>query len=76
MYEPNLYETDDELEQALYAAFGREPAPDTLIMRVEQRLLRRPPCTGCPDLRFAVACRHAAPGRAFGRSPRMLPSSR
>ena len=39
MYEPNLYETDEEFEQALYAAFGREPAPHTLIMHVEQRLL-------------------------------------
>ncbi len=39
MYDPNLYETDEEFEQALYAAFDREPAPDTLIMRVEQRLI-------------------------------------
>jgi len=39
MYDPNLYETDEEFEQALYAAFDREPAPHTLIMRVEQRLL-------------------------------------
>jgi protein TonB len=38
MYDPNLYETDEEFEQALYAAFDREPAPLTLIMRVEQRL--------------------------------------
>ena len=45
MYETNLYETDDELEQALYTALGREPAPDTLIMRVERRLFaaRRAP---------------------------------
>jgi periplasmic protein TonB len=39
MYDPNLYETDEEFEQALYAAFDREPAPHTLIVRVEQRLL-------------------------------------
>jgi periplasmic protein TonB len=38
MYEHNLYETDEEFEQALYAAFERESAPRTLIMRVEQRL--------------------------------------
>ena len=38
MYETDLYQTDDELEQALYAALGREPAPDTLILRVERRL--------------------------------------
>jgi protein TonB len=38
MYEPN-YETDEEFEQALQAAFVREPAPATLILRVEQRLL-------------------------------------
>ena len=45
MYETDLYQTDDELEQALYAALGREPAPDTLIMRVERRLFaaRRAP---------------------------------
>jgi protein TonB len=44
MYEPN-YETDEEFEQALQAAFVREPAPATLILRVEQRLLaaRRTP---------------------------------
>ena len=40
MFETDLYQTDDELEQALYAALGREPAPDTLILRVE----RRAPC--------------------------------
>ena len=27
MYDPNLYETDEDFEQALYAAFDREPAP-------------------------------------------------
>ncbi len=45
MYETDLYQTDDELEQALYAALGREPAPDTLILRVERRLFaaRRAP---------------------------------
>jgi protein TonB len=45
MYEPNLYETDEEFELALYAAFEREAAPHTLVMRVEQRLLaaRRAP---------------------------------
>jgi protein TonB len=39
MYEPNMYEADTELEQALYSAFVRVPAPDDLILRVEQRLL-------------------------------------
>jgi periplasmic protein TonB len=44
MYEPN-YETDEEFEQALQAALGREPAPDTLLLRVEQRIFaaRRTP---------------------------------
>jgi periplasmic protein TonB len=39
MYEPNVYEIDEEFERALYAAFVREPAPDTLILRLEHRLL-------------------------------------
>jgi periplasmic protein TonB len=44
MYEPN-YETDEEFEQALQAALSREPAPDTLLLRVEQRIFaaRRTP---------------------------------
>jgi periplasmic protein TonB len=45
MYEPNMYETDAELEQLLSAAFVRVDAPEELILRVEQRLLaaRRTP---------------------------------
>jgi periplasmic protein TonB len=39
MNDLNLYETDEDFEQALFAAFEREAAPHTLIMRVEQRLL-------------------------------------
>ncbi len=34
-----MYEYDVELEQALYAALARVPAPDDLIARVEARLL-------------------------------------
>ena len=60
MYETDLYETDDELEQALYAALGREPAPDTLILRVERRLFaaRRAPAVPSFDL-LSVSTRSA-----------------
>ena len=34
-----MYEYDMELEQALYAALARQPAPSNLIARVEARLL-------------------------------------
>jgi TonB family protein len=49
MYEPDVYETDEEFEQALYAAFVREPAPDSLILRVEQRLLAARRATAVPS---------------------------
>ncbi len=39
MYEPDMYEADTELEQALYSAFVRVSPPDDLILRVERRLL-------------------------------------
>ena len=54
MYDINLYETDEEFEQALYAAFDREPAPRHADHACRTAPLRRPPCTGCPHLRVAV----------------------
>ena len=38
MYEPINHEVDQDWEQALYAAFVREPAPENLWVSVEQRL--------------------------------------
>jgi protein TonB len=52
MYEPNMHETDTELEQALYSAFVRESAPDDLILRVEQRLLAARRQTAVPTFRL------------------------
>ena len=60
MYEPSAYETDEEIEQALYAAFVREPAPDTLILRVEQRLLAARRAPAVPGFRLlSVSTRSA-----------------
>jgi hypothetical protein len=52
MYEPNMYEADTELEQALYSAFVRVSAPDDLILRVEQRLLAARRQTAVPTFRL------------------------
>jgi periplasmic protein TonB len=52
MYEPNGYESDEELEQALYAAFVREPAPGSLISRVEQRLFVAQGVPAVPSFRL------------------------
>jgi TonB family protein len=52
MYEPSAYETDEEIKQALYAAFVRKPAPDTLILRVEQRLLAARRAPAAPAFRL------------------------
>jgi protein TonB len=52
MYEPNMYEADTELEQALYSAFVRVSAPDDLILRVEQRLLTARRQTAVPSFRL------------------------
>jgi len=40
MNEREIYEFDAELDQALYAALARQPAPASLMTRVEERLLR------------------------------------
>jgi periplasmic protein TonB len=40
MYQRELHEFDAELEQALYAALAREPAPESLMARVEQQLVQ------------------------------------
>jgi TonB family protein len=60
MYEPDVYETDGELEQALYAAFVREPAPDTLILRVEQRLLAARRASAVPSFGLLSQPAHSA----------------
>jgi TonB family protein len=52
MYEPNMYEADTELEQALYSAFVRVSAPDDLILRVEQRLLGARRALAVPSFRL------------------------
>jgi protein TonB len=52
MYEPNMHESDTELEQALYSAFVRVSAPDDLILRVEQRLLAARRQTAVPTFRL------------------------
>jgi periplasmic protein TonB len=52
MYEPNMYEADTELEQALYSAFVRVSAPDDLILRVEQRLLGARLALAVPSFRL------------------------
>ena len=49
MYEPNMYETDAELERILRVAFVRVSAPDDLILRVEQRLLAARPAPAVPS---------------------------
>jgi protein TonB len=38
MNQAELHEFDTELEQALYAAFARQPAPESLLVQVEARL--------------------------------------
>ncbi len=40
MNEPEIYEFDAGLEQALYAAMARETAPASLMARVERQLMR------------------------------------
>jgi TonB family protein len=52
MYEPDMFVTDAELERILYAAFVREPAPDDLILRVEQRLLAARRALAVPTFRL------------------------
>jgi periplasmic protein TonB len=52
MYEPNMYEADTELEQALYSAFVRVSAPDDLILRVEKRLLGARRALAVPSFRL------------------------
>jgi TonB family protein len=49
MYEPNMFETDAELERILRSAFVRVSAPDDLILRVEQRLLAARPALHVPS---------------------------
>lgn len=44
-----MYEYDVELEQALYTALTREPAPQSLIARVEARLLVAQPAAKAPS---------------------------
>jgi periplasmic protein TonB len=52
MHEPNMYEAESELEQALFAAFVRVSAPDDLIVRVEQRLLAARRAPAVPTFRL------------------------
>ncbi len=49
MYEPNAFETEAELERILRSTFVRVPAPDDLILRVEQRLLAARPAPPIPS---------------------------
>jgi hypothetical protein len=44
-----MYEYDVELEQALYATLARQPAPPSLIARVEARLLNARPALQVPS---------------------------
>lgn len=44
-----MYEYDVELEQALYTALTREPAPQSLIARIEARLLDAQPTAPVPS---------------------------
>jgi len=46
------YETDEELEQALFTALVREPAPDTLMLRVEEQLFAVHRAPAVPGLRL------------------------
>jgi len=55
MDEFNGYETDEELEQALYTVLVREPAPDNLLLRVEERLFATQPSPAAPGLRLLSA---------------------
>jgi periplasmic protein TonB len=52
MDEFNGYETDEELEQALYMALVREPAPDGLLLRVEEQLFAAHRAPVVPGLRL------------------------
>jgi protein TonB len=52
MDEFNGYETDEELEQALYTALVREPAPDHLMLRVEEQLFAAHRAPAVPGLRL------------------------
>lgn len=52
MDEFNGYETDEELEQALYVALVREPAPDGLLLRVEGQLFAAHRAPVVPGLRL------------------------
>jgi protein TonB len=60
MYEPNSYESDEELEQALYLLFVREPAPGNLILRVEQRLFAAQSVCGVPSFRLLTLSTRSA----------------
>jgi protein TonB len=55
MDEFNGYETDEELEQALYTALVREPAPDNLLLRVEAQLFAAHRAPVVPGLRLLTA---------------------
>ena len=55
MDEFNGYETDEELEQALYMALVREPAPDGLLLRVEEQLFAAHRAPAVPGLRLLSA---------------------
>ena len=55
MDEFNGYETDEELEQALYTALVREPAPDNLLLRVEAQLFAAHRAPAVPGLRLLTA---------------------
>jgi periplasmic protein TonB len=52
MYEPINHEVDQDWEQALYAAFVREPAPEKLWVSVEQRLFDARHAPGAPIFRL------------------------
>jgi periplasmic protein TonB len=60
MYEPINHEVDQDWEQALYAAFVREPAPENLWVSVEQRLFDARHAPGAPIFRLiSVSTRSA-----------------
>jgi periplasmic protein TonB len=52
MYDPVDYEIDEEWQQALYAAFEREPAPAKLSLQVERRLFDARQAQGVPLFRL------------------------
>src|ERR1700744_3328910 len=52
MYDPAQLENDHEWQQALYAAFEREPAPEKLCLQVERRLFDARQSQGVPLFRM------------------------